>query len=103
MRSHVAILALLCLGCATSDVARETTARAQLTHALDMYILAHPRHPYPARKQDLVSFASAHRIPLDLSFTTSWKMFSPDTLIVGWKPGPSQDTEKILIFSTNPI
>jgi len=96
-------VALLCFGCATQDVVtRQSRARAQLTHALDEYILTHPHHPYPARKEQPVAFALNHHIPLDDSFIAGWQVIAPDTLIVQWKTGrPALD--RIMTFSTNPI
>jgi hypothetical protein len=103
MRRLLIFVALLCLGCATQDVAlREARARAQLTHALDEYILAHPHHPYPARKDQLVAFALARHIPLDTSFIAGWQVIAPDTLIVQWRTG-KRDLDRIMTFSTNPI
>jgi hypothetical protein len=96
-------VALLCVGCATQDVAtREARARAQLTHALDDYISAHPHHPYPARKDQLVAFALARHIPFDSSFIAGWDMIAPDTLIVQWRTG-KRNLDRIMTFSTNPI
>jgi hypothetical protein len=103
MRSLLICVALLCVGCASQDVGvREARARAQLTHTLDEYILAHPRHPYPARKEQLVAFALARHIPLDTSFIAGWQVIAPDTLIVQWRTG-KRDLDRIMTFSTNPI
>jgi len=103
MRSLFIALALAGFGCATQDlVAHEGRARAQLTHALDEYIVAHPHYPYPARKEQLVAFALARHIPLDTSFIAGWDRIAPDTLIVQWRTG-KRDLDRILAFSTNPI
>jgi hypothetical protein len=104
MRVFVSALALISVGCATqTETTREATARAQLTHALDMYIAAHPRHPYPAHKEDLASFAKSRGVPLDLSYVTTWQLIAPDTVDVIWKSPVSSDKDRILVFSTNPI
>lgn len=104
MRVFVSVLALFSIGCATQTALTcEATARAQLTHALDVYIAAHPRHPYPARKEDLLAFAESRRIALDLSYVTTWKRIAPDTLDVIWKSAASPDKDRILVFSTHQI
>ena len=103
MRWLVVAVTLFCFGCATQNiVARQARARAQLTYALDEYIYAHPHHPYPARKEQLVAFALARHIPLDGSFIAGWQLIAPDTLIVQWKTG-RPDLDRIMTFSTNPI
>src|ERR1051325_4055250 len=79
------------------------TARAELTHALDMYVAAHRRHPYPARKEDLLAFAQSRGLPLDLSFVTTWKRIAPDTLDMLWTSAVSRDHDRILVFSTHQI
>ena len=103
MRAYLAILALVCVGCATqSDIARENAAQAQLTHALDEYIATHPHDPYPRTKEQLLAFAAAHSIPLDLSWVTAWQHTHRDTLMV-WYNSKAAKTDKYIVFSTNPI
>ena len=103
MRALLAIVALFTVGCVTqSTIARENAATAQLTHALNEYITAHPRRPYPTTKEQLLAFAAVRSIPLDLSWVTAWQHMHRDTLVV-WYHSEAVKMDKYIVFSTNPI
>jgi hypothetical protein len=101
MRALFATLALLIIGCATQSPVSSETARAQFTHVLDQYIAAHPRHPYPAKKEQLAAFAAAHSMPLDLSWITGWNRMDRVTLMVSYKSKSGGD--EYMVLSTEPI
>jgi hypothetical protein len=68
---------------------------------LDQYIATHPHHPYPATKEQLVAFAAAHSMPLDLSWVTGWRRVNRDTLMVWYKNKSGVD--EYMVLSTKPI
>jgi hypothetical protein len=100
----VTLAGYLLTSCASFETSGDHAIR-QLESAINVYIDTHrAQEGFPATKEKLVAWASAHHLPLDLSPFTQLEWYPHRKYLqINWKTPTGHRRERIAFYSYEPI